>query len=70
MDILKNGKEKDKAYISFRMIDTEKKRFFNKKDFEDFMIDFLSSWSSITNSPICTILVTQQLIYRQEPESM
>ena len=53
MDILKNGKEKDKAYISYRMIDTDKKRYFNKKDFQDFMTDFLKSWSSITNTVIC-----------------
>jgi hypothetical protein len=53
MDILKNGKEKDKAYISYRMIDIDKKRHFNKKDFQDFMTDFLKSWSSITNTVIC-----------------
>ena len=58
MDILKNGKEKDKAYVSFRMIDTEKKKRFNKKDFEDFMMDFLSSWSAITNVLICKPLFT------------
>jgi hypothetical protein len=70
MDILKNGKEKDKAYISYRMIDIDKKRHFNKKDFQDFMTDFLKSWSSITNTVICIFSLIQQTIFKKEPNNM
>jgi hypothetical protein len=61
MDILKNGKEADKAYISFRMIDTRKAQKFNKRDFKGFMNDFLHSWSAITNVPICSTMLIQQV---------
>jgi hypothetical protein len=61
MDILKNGKESDKAYISFRMIDVRRAQRFNKKDFKGFMNEFLHSWSAITNMPICTMCTTQRV---------
>lgn len=60
MDILKNGKETEKAYISFRMIDVRKAQRFNKRDFKAFMNEFLQSWSAITNMPICTPRLIQQ----------
>lgn len=44
----------EKALISFRMIDIKRQGFFTERDFKDFMIEFLRSWSSITNAPIST----------------
>ena len=60
IDIWRHGTPMEKALISFRMIDIKKRGFFSDKDFKDFMIEFLRSWSAITNAQISTVLLIEQ----------
>ena len=52
------------------MIDTEKKKYIDKKDFEGFMTDFLISWGAITNTLICIKYIIQHLKFIKELDSM
>lgn len=55
MDILRNGSLRSKSFLSFRMIDVQKRGFLTRRDFMTFLKDFLCAWSCITNIAICKI---------------
>lgn len=54
MEVLKCGSEKNKAKISFRLIDIKNKDRVNIEEFKEFLADYFNSWTSITNSIITT----------------
>ena len=50
--MLKCGTERNKAKISFRLIDIKNKNFVNEAEFKEFLADYFRSWTSVTNSII------------------
>jgi TolB-like protein len=52
MEVLKSGNEKNKARISYRLIDVKNKNSVNVKEFKEFLADYFRSWTSITNSMV------------------
>ena len=49
---MKSGSEKNKARISYRLIDLKNTNKVRKHDFTEFLNDYFRSWTSITNSII------------------
>ncbi len=52
MEILKSGDDKDKARISFKLIDYQNTNAVSAEDFKKFLSDYFQSWASITNFEI------------------
>lgn len=52
LNILINGAEREKAALSFKIIDNEKKGKITYKDIEDMMIGISNLWNSLTDSEV------------------
>jgi hypothetical protein len=66
MEVLKCGNEKNKAKISFSLIDLKNRNKVDIDDFKDFLNDYFRSWTSITNSIITPEIIEQTDIYVED----
>ena len=52
MDILINGDPEKKQELSYKMVDTKQKGYFEKEDLSELILSTIKVWSSLTGNQI------------------
>lgn len=55
LDIMVNGSQKEKYYLSFKLVDKENKGFFSFSDFSLMISSMVSVWSALTGAQISSL---------------
>lgn len=50
MDILVNGNQREKFWLSYRLFDCENKGFFSKDEFSNMISSMVSIWTALTGT--------------------
>ncbi|EGR32428.1 phosphatidylinositol-4-phosphate 5-kinase family protein, putative [Ichthyophthirius multifiliis] len=65
IDTITNGDEQEKVEMSFRLIDDQKKGYFDKENLASMINSIVRSWAALTQTQLSCLIIRNKKIIRK-----